>query len=582
MNAIIKKSLLYSAIALAVGGVTSCADRLDEVIYSELTPDNAFVTKEDAIAAVNGIYDPLISVTNRSIFYLNDMPTDACYMKEMPTELWNERQMDNNQDVTASYRGYFRIISRANIALDKIPTISLEEFDENDNIEKATALRDRLLAEASFMRGFAYYQLSDIFYTVPLIIDSETSTDAILPPATIAEIEKQIDIDLNAAKLNLPASFADRTDAGRPTLGAAAGFLCRLHMRIAGRMRQAGGEATSEWKLALEYANEVLALEGIAHSLQPHVWDIFDPADENCKYNNELIFSVRSNPNGGGGTSDIGMNFTPWEYDCGWNLFSIPLDLAWRFDQKDERYTKLVLTDFTNVYNVAGKIFKRHRIPEAVEKIGTVYSEDKGSDLNSTDDDKIIYEIGAAYTQKYKYLNPLTYNYKTGNNMPLLRLADIILCKAEILNELDGPSQNALDLLNRIRNRAFQDDLHKYNLADYPTKESLRSAICDERLLELNNEGVRRPDLIRMGLWKDRMDKYVAAIKVQTEWSEKNAAAKADLENPGGAPHKFDYSSNWKVYPSDLTENDIRRYYPAPKREMDLNPALENCRDFSK
>lgn len=578
MKNIIRKGIVGSIALMSLVMVTSCDDTLDEVIFSELTPDNAFVTEADANAAINGIYEPLISVTNRSIFYLNDMPTDACYMKEMPTELWNERQMDNNQDVTASWRGYYRIISRANIALDNVPNIALTEFDDDE--AKAKVIRDALLGEAYFMRALAYYHISDIFYTVPLVTDSKTPTNAILPPASIEEIEKQIDSDLLEAKKVLPKSFASKADAGRATVGAAAGYLCRLHMRTAGRARVAGKDATAEWQLALGYANEALNLEkeGV-YSLQKHVWDIFDPTDEVCKYNNELIFSVRSNPNGGGGTSDIGMNFTPWSYDCGWNLFSVPLQLVWKYDKSDERYTKLLVVDYPDVYNKPGKRTVLYKIPESIEKTGTVYFEDKGA-TSSQDDDIVTNEMGASFTQKYKYEHPLTYNYKTGNNMPMLRLADIILCKAEIINELNGPTQEVIDLLNRIRERAFQNAMHNYKLADYSTKDAMRVLICDERLLELNNEGVRRPDLIRMGFWKERMNDYVAFIKKMSEWREKNAEAKADKEKPSEAPHDFDYSADWKVYPTDLTDTDIRRYYPAPKREMDLNADLKNCRNF--
>lgn len=570
MNKIIKKGVIGSFVLLSLCTITSCEDTLKEVIYSELTPENAFVTKADAIAAVNGIYEPLISVTNRSIFYLNDMSTDACYMKEMPTELWNEAQMGNNQDVNASWNGYYNIISRANVALDKIPGIALSEFDDNDVVDeaKASQIRDELLCEAHFMRAFAYYQITDIYYTVPLVTDSSTPVDAILPPASIEEIESQINSDLLEAKKMLPERFESKADAGRATLGAVYAYLCRLHMRIAGRNRLAGKDAADEWKLALGYANEVLALEnkGI-YSLQSHVWDIFDPSRDESKYNNELIFAVRSNPNAGGGTSDIGMNFTPWEYDCGWNLFSVPLQLVWMYDKSDERYTKLLVTEYPNIYNQPGKVTKLYKIPESVEKVNTVYFEDK-KDPNDPNDDVITYENGAAFTQKYKYEHPKTYNYKTGNNMPLMRLADIILCKAEILNELNGPTQEVMDLINRIRQRAFQNEDHNYKLADYTGKEAVRSLICDERLLELNNEGVRRPDLIRMGLWKDRLDKYVAFIKLMSEWKEKNAEKTLDA------------SSDWKVYPNDLTDTDIRRYYPAPKRETDLNPDLNNCRNF--
>lgn len=565
MNKIIKKGLILSC-ALIPMAITSCNDELQEVIYSELTTENAFTTESDAQVAINGMYGSLIGVTNRAIFYLNDMPTDACYRKEMPTELLNEAQMSSQQDVNNSWRGYYNIVSRSNIAIDRITPMEGTVFD--DNTETGEGIKNKLLGEAYFMRGFAYYQLTDLYYTVPLVTSSSTATDAILPPASIDELEAQIDKDLLQAKSVLPKSFSSKSDAGRATYGAAAGILCRLHMRKAGRLRLAGKDASSEWQLALGYANEILDLEkeGV-YSLQKNVWDIFDPTRDEAKYNNELIFTVRSNPNSGGGTSDIGMNFTPWSYDCGWDLFSVPLQLTWMFDKADERYSKLLVTAYPDVYNQAGKRTVLYQIPASVEKVNTVYNENKGA-TDSSNDDVITNEMGASYTQKYMYEHPLTYNYMTGNNMPLLRLADIILCKAEILNELNGPSQEEFDLINRIRERAFHNSEHNYSLANYSTKDAVRNLLCDERLLELNNEGVRRPDLIRMGLWKDRLDKYVAFIKLMSEWKEKNAKSTTDA------------SSDWKVYPSDLTDNDIRRYFPVPKRESDLNPDLENCRNF--
>lgn len=561
MNNILKKGLVYTVAFLSAGIMTSCENTLEEVVYSELTSENAFKTKDDATAAVNSMYEPLHGVSNRAIFYLNDMTTDACFMKEMDCELLNELKMSTNQDVASSWNGYYKIVSRANIALDKIPEIPDAEFGDDE--AAAAQLKNRLLAEAYFMRGFAYYQLTDLYYTVPLIISSDVAVDAILPPASIEEIETQIDKDLNAAKAALPQSYSDKLDAGRATYGAAAGFLCRLHMRAAGRARLSGGDDASEWRKALEYANEVLALNGSVYSLQAKVWDVFNPETDATLYNNELIFTVRSSQDIPSGSSDIGMNFTPWDYDMGWNLFSVPLELTWKFDKADERYSELLVTQFRNVYdNDATPKPRYYQIPESIEKVGTVYADSETQTIN---------ELGASYTKKYKYLRPGTYNYNTKNNMPMLRLADIILCKAEILNELNGPTQEAVDLINQIRSRAFQDDAHNLSLASYSSKEALRDAICDERLLELNNEGVRRPDLIRMGLWKDRLNKYIAAIKLKSEWRQKNS------KDPNA-----DYTSEWKVYPQDLTDNDIRRYFPVPKRELDLNPDLANCRSFSK
>ena len=177
-------------------------------------------------------------------------------------------------------------------------------------------------------------------------------------------------------------------------------------------------------------------------------------------------------------------------------------------------------------------------------------------------------ENNAVCTQKYKYQKPGTYNYDTGNNYPIMRFADIILCKAEILNELNGPNQESIALINRIRERAFGNSRHNLSLSDYATKEDLRDALCDERLFEFNMEGLRRTDLIRMGLWKDRMDKYVASQKEKAEWKEKNENKESGY-----------YASDYLGYPTDLTENDVRRYFPIPAFELELNPDLANARN---
>ncbi|NLY25324.1 MAG: RagB/SusD family nutrient uptake outer membrane protein [Bacteroidales bacterium] len=562
MRRIITSTISLSFLmVMTLGLFTACEETLKEVVYSELTTDNAFTTKNDAQAAVNSIYQPLHRVSNRAIFYLNDMPTDACYSAGMDNELLNEGKMSINGDVANSWDGYYHMISRANIAIDNIPLIADAEFGEDE--ATAAAAKNALTAEAHFMRGFAYYMLTDLFYTVPLVNSSSVAVDALLPPASIEELDEQIRTDLLTAKEYLPRSYANKLDAGRATYGAAAGFLCRLNMRTAGRTRQAGGDASSHWAEALKYADEVLSLEGSTYSLQDKVWNVFDPSTDATRYNDELIFAIRSSQDIPSGSSDIGMNFTPWDYDMGWNLFSIPLELTWMYDEEDERYSELMVVSFRNVYDNDNSPKQRfYQIPASVEKVGTVYSDSPT---------ETIYELGASYTRKYKYMRPGTYNYNTNNNMPMLRLADIILCKAEILNEMNGPTDEAVTLVNRIRTRAFGNDSHNITLAGFSSKEALRDAICDERLLELNNEGVRRPDLIRMGLWKDRLDKYVAAIKLKSEWREKNSV-----------DANADFSSDWKVYPADFTENDIRRYYPAPKREQDLNPELANNRNFTK
>lgn len=549
MNTLTRYIILLSLL----GGTLFSCQGLDEVIYT-YTDENAFETHDNAIEAVNGMYQPLHTVAGRAIFFLNDMTTDACFKREMDTELLNDAMMPGNSDISNSWQGYFQIATRANIAIDNIPTIPDDRFKSNK------PSKERLMAEAHFMRAFAYYQLTDLFYKVPLILNSKINAATKVPLSSIEDIEAQIEYDLLMAKGALPEKYDSFENAGRPTLGAVYGMLCRLYMRTAGRMRLNGEDASKKWQAALQNANGVLELRNRGvHSLQKKIWNVFDPSSDNTLYNNEIIFAIRSRKDLPNGSSDLGMYFTTWNYDMGWDLLNLPLELVWQFDKDDERYSKLIVTEFKNVYDEP--IY--YRIPQTIEEVGKVYALDK------PDIGERTLEMDVAYTQKYKYLRPGSYNYNTNNNMILLRLADIILCKAEILNELNGPSSEAVDLINEIRDRAFQDSNHRLNINDFGTKEKLRGAICDERLFELNNEGNRRPDLIRMGLWKESLEKYIAGIKLKSEWREKNS------DNPD-----VDYSSDWKVYPRDLKEDDIRRYFPIPKRESDLNSDLLNNRVF--
>ena len=200
--------------------------------------------------------------------------------------------------------------------------------------------------------------------------------------------------------------------------------------------------------------------------------------------------------------------------------------------------------------------------------------------LNNETSSPRITELANVYTDKYFYEKAGTYNYNTPNNLPLLRYADILLCKAEILNELNGPNQESVDLINQIRQRAFQDTTHNYTLANFASKEEMRSKLCDERLFEFNMEGLRRIDLIRMGLWKDRLDKYMDTIKQKLEIKQTNLNARRD---PNVVKTPYDLSPQWRVYPkfnNPLKVYDMRRYYPIPGVYSNKYTDLQNNRSF--
>lgn len=554
MKIICQNKIAWIILSIVMMG-SLCACNLDEDLASVYNADNAYVTEQNAQEGVNGIYRYLKEGTHPATFYLNDVSTDAAYKAGLDYEIMNDNNLSGNVDVARAYNGNWQMIGCANSAIDNITPMAEDKF-------KIAAHKKELLAEAHFMRAFAYYQLTNAFYRVPLITNG--FYDAVSSPvlASVEELDTQIEQDLLIAASGLPDIWDKKNvggEGGRPTSGAAYGYLMRLYMRKAGYLRELGKDATASWQLALNYANRVIATG--RYALQPKIWDVFDPTSEKSLYNNEIIFAVRSSERVPSGSSDIALYFTPWSYNYGWDIFSIPLELYWKYDMSDERFSKLLVGEYTDVYNAN----KKYKVPTRTQ-VGT---------LNNENSSPIVVELGQAYTNKYFYEKAGTYNYNTPNNLILLRYADVLLCKAEILNELNGLNQASVDLLNRIRERAFGNTAHNYSLADFATQADFRSVLCDERLLELNNEGGRRIDLIRMGLWKDRMDAYMEAIKNKIETKEHNMGLAS------GA-----LSAEWSIYPkfstTPLKRFDKRRYYPIPKVYSSKYPDLQNNRNFKE
>lgn len=546
----LKRKLIYGLFPALIVGIFSSCD-MGEELTSVYGVDNAYVTQENAQEGVNGIYRYLNAGTHPATFYLNDMSTDACYKSGLDYEILNDNNLSGNVDVARAYNGNWQMIGCANSAIDNITLMDASKFKEDKKLE--------LLAEAHFMRAFAYYQLTNIFYRVPLITNG--FHDAVANPtlATVEELDNQIEKDLLIAANNLPLLWENK-DGGRPTKGAVYGYLMRLYMRKAGYQRENNQDATTSWTTALNYADKVIATG--KYELRPTIWDVFDPTSEASLYNNEIIFAVRSSATVPSGSSDIALYFTPWYYNYGWDIFGIPLELYWKFDPQDQRFSKLMVGNYTDVYD-SDKVYK---VPANINEVGT---------LNNETSSPIVVELAQAYTDKYFYEKAGSYNYNTPNNLTLLRYADVILSKAEILNELGGVTQNAVDLLNQIRKRAFGNTNHNYAVSDFASKDDLRNAICNERLFEFNNEGARRVDLIRMGLWKDRLDKYMDGIKAKVEKKEQNMGVGSGS-----------LSAEWSIYPkfsnNPLKKFDKRRYYPIPKVYSSKFPDLLNNRSFKE
>ncbi|WP_179333882.1 RagB/SusD family nutrient uptake outer membrane protein [Winogradskyella costae] len=115
-----------------------------------------------------------------------------------------------------------------------------------------------------------------------------------------------------------------------------------------------------------------------------------------------------------------------------------------------------------------------------------------------------------------KYDPDYAIEYEGDNDWVVLRLADIILMYAEVLNVENGDAnmQPAIDELNKIHAR---EDLTPYTIGDFANASELEQAIRDERRFELAFEGQRWFDLQRYGTLVSVMSNHLGVTVTEDD-----------------------------------------------------------------
>lgn len=499
------KSINIFLIILAlIGGLTACDEQLEVTNPNSQTTFDFGDSESELEEAVISCYNRIrLEGTYARVGYVMDALRGD--------EVWNSSQqwyLDcDNLNGTSTYfmtewpwRDGYHVVNRTNFVLSKV-----------DEVEMSTESHNQIKGQALFLRALAYYQLVTYYQTIPLITDYASYSDINTMYAssnTQDEVFDQIEADLTEAMQILPSrNKGGEWAKGRATSGAAAGYLARALM------------FRHKFDQALPILKDIIGGKYGAYALTADFGDNFreGPGYEN---NSESLFEVQFMDYGTGGTDQewtpvnisseatqghaIEANYGPqgkgsWG-DCGgspwlYNLFKKENCTDGRLDPR-LYWTLLTYEDQYSAYTDQ----KTAAYPDGDPRSNNVYQEDiTTTPLSNT-------AQGGIPIAKFTYARESMLEYSSidagltcGINIRLMRYSDVLLRAAECINEITGPTQEAIDYINIVRRRVALEDLQ---LADFPSADHLFEQIANvERPKEFGCENGRGIDLLRWGFF---------------------------------------------------------------------------------
>lgn len=521
--------------AFVVTAMVSCQDFLKEDPDGFVKTDDYYKTETDAVNAVSAAYFALNSGgTGYQTPYNTLFNTGLNFMcdDEFPGPGATQpdvRSMANNLHTSTNLRVYelwqqhYAAVRKANLVLEKVPAIPFSD----------EALKNRLLAEAKFLRALYYFNLVRLFGDVPLItkpLDYVKASDYAIARTPSTEVYAQIEQDLQDAADVLPGSYVT-PNVGRATKGAALALLSKVYLTKASLPLN----ITTHYEDAVTTAELVLsAADGgtgtFGYALQTDYSKVFLPAYKN---NSEHIFSAQfKSGSTSNGALTQGNNQNPRSIRTQVpGLAGTYADQVWFYTVDDP--TKPGGKDkFFSVFKLYTAADKRRD----VTFVTRFKSPTNGKTYGALNDPaiKVSKLDSIPYFNKTWDPGSTAVTSESAANVSIIRYAEVLLIHAEAENELNGPTSKAYASLNKVRTRAGLDDL-----TPGLTKEQFRDSLYLDRRLELVFEYQRWFDLVR----------------------QKNAAGESLFVEALHAAGKTNAA-------------DRHRLHPIPQQEIELNKLL--------
>lgn len=464
---------LYALLSAALVGttLTSCDDLLETKNYTDISPTNFFQTEGDMDAAVTGLYVPCSTnwgytdggtggwynaLFNADInaYYPSGMVTTDI-ARHYSSYVYDEFNVGpSTGGAIVSTYNVIRFVARATDVINRI-----------GNSSGATPeIRERFIAETKTLRAFYMFVLLDWFGPVNVKLDPETLMDNTVSPRPSKEeyigyIEQ--DLEDAIATPSFPDKYNnDMSNWGRMSKAIAYAIRMKLYMHekdwskakeVTEQLMKMGYQIIGNYK---DLFNESCTAE--------HIWSIPSNTASDNYYVTEVLPSDFKRGYNHVGESYIRGNENT--YFSGWQVFCMRWDFYDTFEDNDIRKQTILCEYDTN---------------DGIRK------------------DRTNGMVGAI---PIKFMDTQFADYGIQKAQPIIRYAEVLLSYAEAENELNGPTQSAIDAVRQITDRAGTTIPN----AAVASKDAFRNYILEERGRELFCEGQRRQDLIRHGVYISR------------------------------------------------------------------------------
>lgn len=486
MKNIVLKLIAVSIIILS----GSCKKFLDTKPKDFFAPSTYYQTKEQLDFALAGVYDRLgmNRLYSAYLHTLHNMEADEGFynVETSVVGVYRYNFSVSDPDILWFWRSIYEGVGRANALLANV--------DNNLSIDKD--YRNRVRGEALFLRAYYYFMLVQNFENVPMYLMPILNHEEVDVPATPAkEAYEQIIADMELAE-----TLVDPIDkigfGGRVSKSAVRGILARVCLYMAG----APVKDITKYEKASYWAKKVIDDNVAMHKLNPDYADVFIKYARDEYDIKESIWEVEffgantdAYSEAGYVGSWIGIRNTSTTNGIGYSLG--------RITSTAKHYRVYESGDLRKDWNIAP----------------FTYNASGGKDLRPAD--QIHNRYAGKYRREHQVFRPNT-GQPTPINFPLLRYADVLLMYAEAENEIKGAARDseALEAINLVRRRGFgklmpgATNVDAHDLPAGMDKYSFFKVIVDERSRELCYETLRRPDLIRWGIFVETMKETLAQM----------------------------------------------------------------------